>query len=159
MDEVAKPEEKLGEINQTFTGKKVLESLVKPLTTQPKVQKEANPIVAMMASSLPPKAEDLLKISPAQYIEYKQQTGQARHASSSSGQTASSFTSTRADIATVNARRTASDDEIRKSDFYQIVRSRQLKGRVNLITNKGILGIEIECSKVPKTSENFLELC
>lgn len=75
------------------------------------------------------------------------------------GQAASGFTSTRMDIVTDNSLRQLSDDEVRKADFHQTVRSRQLKGRVVLVTNKGPLQVEIEADRVPKTAENFLELC
>lgn len=30
---------------------------------------------------------------------------------------------------------------------------------MQLLTNKGPLAVEIQCDKVPKTGENFLELC
>lgn len=54
--------------------------------------------------------------------------------------------------------RTLSDEEIRK-EYYHLVRSRQQTARVNLLTNKGPLAVILECHKVPKTCENFLELC
>lgn len=54
--------------------------------------------------------------------------------------------------------RTLTDEEIRK-EYYHLVRSRQQTARVNLLTNKGPLALILECHKVPKTCENFIELC
>ncbi len=54
--------------------------------------------------------------------------------------------------------RTLTDEEIRK-EYYHLVRSRQQTARVNLLTNKGPLALLLECHKVPKTCENFIELC
>lgn len=54
--------------------------------------------------------------------------------------------------------RTLTDEEIRK-EYYHLVRSRQQTARVNLLTNKGPLAVILECHKVPKTCENFIELC
>ena len=54
--------------------------------------------------------------------------------------------------------RQLSDDEIRK-DYYNIIKSKQLKGKVKFATNYGNFVAEIHCDKVPKTGENFIELC
>jgi len=74
-----------------------------------------------------------------------------------SGLTASGLTSTRMAPVTDNALRALSDDELR--DYVHLVRSRQRKGRVTLLTNYGPIAIVIEADRVPKTAENFLELC
>lgn len=54
--------------------------------------------------------------------------------------------------------RQLSDDEIRK-DYYYPIKSKQLKGKVDIVTNYGAFTVEIHCDKVPKTGENFIELC
>ena len=54
--------------------------------------------------------------------------------------------------------RSLTDDEIRK-EYFHYVRSRQLTARVTLLTTLGPLSLVLECHKVPKTCENFLELC
>lgn len=54
--------------------------------------------------------------------------------------------------------RQLSDDEIRK-EFYNPIKSKQLKGQVEIITNYGAFVVEVHCDKVPKTGENFIELC
>ena len=43
--------------------------------------------------------------------------------------------------------------------YYDIVKSKQSKGYVQLVTNYGPLNLQIFCDLVPKTSENFIELC
>ena len=50
------------------------------------------------------------------------------------------------------------NDEIRKS-YVDIVKSKQLQGLVLMLTNEGPIRVLIHCDKVPKTAENFLELC
>lgn len=50
------------------------------------------------------------------------------------------------------------DDELRR-DYQEIVKSKQLKGLVVFITTCGPLLIEVEANLVPKTAENFIELC
>ena len=50
------------------------------------------------------------------------------------------------------------DDEIRR-DYYYPIKSKQLKGQVDIVTNYGAFTVEVECGKVPKTGENFIELC
>ncbi len=74
------------------------------------------------------------------------------------GLASGSFTSTRLNPTTQNKMRELSDDEIRK-DYYQTVKSKQLKGKVMITTNLGPMVAEIHCEKVPKTGENFIELC
>ena len=50
------------------------------------------------------------------------------------------------------------NDEIRKS-YVDIVKSKQLQGLVLMLTSEGPIRVLIHCDKVPKTAENFLELC
>ena len=72
--------------------------------------------------------------------------------------TAASVTSTGFDPKPQNTMRELSDTEIRQT-YYNIVKSKQLKGYVNLSTNLGDLNFEIFANYVPQTAENFLELC
>lgn len=50
------------------------------------------------------------------------------------------------------------EDEIRK-ELYNHVKSKSLKGLVEFKTNLGSLSIQVDCNYVPKTGENFIELC
>jgi hypothetical protein len=74
-----------------------------------------------------PKAEELMKIDPLGYIEYRKkqqlEDKKSTHISQTTGQAASSFTSTRVELVTQNAMRSLTDDEIMK-EYYHIVRSR-----------------------------------
>ena len=109
-----------------------------------------------------PQIDELKKIDPLSYIEFRKQiekqATRQTHTTHTTGQAASSLTSTRSDLVTENKMRTLTDEEIRK-EYYHLVRSRQQTARVNLLTNKGPLAVVLECHKVPKTCENFLELC
>ena len=98
------------------------------------------------------------QIDPKTYIDYRKKEGSKVHSSITEGVTSSGLTSTRVGPMTDNKLRQLSDDELRK-EYFHLVRSRQRKGRVTLLTNKGPLALEIQADKVPKTAENFLELC
>ncbi len=50
------------------------------------------------------------------------------------------------------------DDELRR-DYWNLVKSKQLKARVVLVTTLGPIAIEVHANLVPKTAENFIELC
>lgn len=80
------------------------------------------------------------------------------HSKFTEGKVSTSFTSTSFDPILKNKLRKLSDDEIR-SKYYSIVKSRQAKGYVKILTNYGPLNMMIHCDLVPKTAENFLELC
>ncbi len=54
--------------------------------------------------------------------------------------------------------RGATAEEIRREYYYE-VKSRHLKGRVRLVTSLGTMEVLVHCDLVPKTGENFLELC
>lgn len=44
-------------------------------------------------------------------------------------------------------------------EYQSLIKSRQDKGHVALVTTHGQFQFEILCNKAPKTAENFLELC
>lgn len=54
--------------------------------------------------------------------------------------------------------RSLNEAEIRKI-VYDQVKNKQMKGYVTLITNVGEIQLLIHANFVPKTAENFLELC
>lgn len=91
------------------------------------------------------------------FIQLRKIDEKNRHSSHTEGKTSSSFTSTSLTPTLKNDFRQKSDDEIRK-EFYQLVKSRQLKGEVEISTSLGKLKLTIHCDYVPKTGENFLEL-
>lgn len=74
------------------------------------------------------------------------------------GKVSTSFTSTSFDPIFNNKLRKLTDDEIR-GKYQAIVKSRQSKGYVKILTNYGPLNLLIHADLAPKTSENFLELC
>jgi len=80
------------------------------------------------------------------------------HSKFTEGKVSTSFTSTSFDPVFKNKLRKLTDDEIR-AKYYAIVKSRQAKGYVKLQTNFGPLNILVHCDLVPKTAENFMELC
>jgi peptidyl-prolyl cis-trans isomerase-like 2 len=81
------------------------------------------------------------------------------HERFSEGRTSSSFTSTSLNPTYSNKMRSLSDDEIRTKYIYNTIKSKMNKGYVRLNTNLGYLNLQIHCDLVPRTSENFLELC
>ena len=70
-----------------------------------------------------------LRLEPMDYIEKRIKEGSRLHGTSTDGVTASGFTSTCVGPITDNKMRQLSDDEIRK-DYYQSVKSKQIKGQV-----------------------------
>jgi len=83
----------------------------------------------------------------------------SKHERFSEGRTSGSFTSTSLVPVYKNKMRSLTDEEIRAKYIYNSVKSKGAKGYVRLNTNFGFLNIQIHCDLVPKTSENFLELC
>ncbi len=61
-----------------------------------------------------PSFDQLKAIDPLNYLAYRRKQNNARHLSQTEGQTASSLTSTRAELVTSNQLRQLSDDELRK---------------------------------------------
>lgn len=103
-----------------------------------------------------PLAKDF-RIDPKAYIQLKRLEVKNKHTSHTEGKTSSSFTSTSLTPTTQNEFRVKSDEELRK-EFYQLIKSRQLKGEVELATTLGKLTLTIHCDYCPKTGENFIEL-
>lgn len=75
-----------------------------------------------------------------------------------SGKAASSLTSSAMDVASENATREASQEEILQAQF-QLMKSRKEKGYVRMITNLGDMLLELHCDIAPQTCTNFLGLC
>eukprot|EP00347_Sterkiella_histriomuscorum_P002172 403369189 len=150
-------------INQPIAGKRILDELKQ--STQAKQDQSKNSTNTKFASGseffksfeVEPELESL-RVEPKVYIEKRVKEGSRLHNSSTEGLTSSGFTSTRYEPVTKNVMRQLSDNEIRK-DYYNPIKSKQLKGKVSLVTNYGTMIIEIHCDRVPKTGENFLELC
>jgi peptidyl-prolyl cis-trans isomerase-like 2 len=102
------------------------------------------------------------RISSSCYLHYLKKNKNEKilyHDRFTEGKAAGSFTSTSLNANYSNKYRMLSDDELRNKIYYPIVKSRGLKGYVRLNTNLGFLNLMIHCDLVPKTSENFLELC
>ena len=84
-----------------------------------------------------------------------------------SGKASTSFTSTSMDVTRDNAERLATEEEILQHQFQYMKalgkRNKKLgknaKGYVKLITNRGVLLLELHCDIVPRTCTNFLGLC
>jgi peptidyl-prolyl cis-trans isomerase-like protein 2 len=104
-----------------------------------------------------PKVGDKDAVTPAQFVAEKIKKGLA-HGKYTSGQVSTAFTSTAMDVSTDNSTRKLNEDEIRKA-YVDIVKSKQLKGYMQILTNLGPLDLQIYCDYAPKTGENFLELC
>lgn len=71
---------------------------------------------------------------------------------------ASSFTSTNVDPKNLNEFRALTEKEIRNL-YYLKVKTHHKKGFVQIQTNYGNLDIRLDSDLVPKTCENFIELC
>lgn len=100
----------------------------------------------------------MFRISPLGYLYLQKKEGNKKHSQHTEGKVAGSFTSTYVDSNYDNKLRNLSDNEIR-NDYYNIIKSKQLKGFVRLNTNFGELNIMLYCDLAPKTCENFIELC
>ena len=98
---------------------------------------------------------DDFRVSPKDFIKLRQSL--RRHEIFTEGKAAPSMTSTTLNSATENKFRSLTTDEI-KSEYYQIVKSRQLKGYAKIQTNMGPLNFEIYAGLATKASENFMEL-
>lgn len=95
------------------------------------------------------------RMPPKEFVRLRKET--RRHNVFTEGKVAPSATSTALSSATDNKYRALTLDEI-QLEYYQIVKSRQLKGYAKIQTNIGPLNFEIYCHLAPKASENFLEL-
>ena len=95
------------------------------------------------------------RISPKDFIKMRQTSN--NHEIFTEGKAAPSMTSTSLNLVTENKFRSLTDDEVR-TEYYQLVKSRQSKGYVKIQTNYGNLNIEVYAHIAPRTSENFLEL-
>ena len=73
----------------------------------------------------------------------------------STGRLAASFTSTSMDPVTVMEAAVRDENEIR----YNRIRNSKKKGYARLVTNLGVINIELDCDLCPQTCENFIKHC
>ena len=85
----------------------------------------------------------------------QQQLDQTNMATYSTGRLAASFTSTSMDPVTVMEAAVRDENEIR----YARVRNSKKKGYVRLMTNLGMINLELDCDLCPQTCENFIKHC
>ena len=94
------------------------------------------------------KGDEMLKVKPTE----RSKVDKFNASNHSTGMVAASFTST--------ARAPQVEHEVEAKDIdlvrYEYVKK---KGYVRLVTNLGDLNLELHCDIVPKTCENFLQLC
>lgn len=74
------------------------------------------------------------------------------------GAAAAGLTSTAHVPVTINEHRAMTGEEERKAIYKKIRKGRKGKGYVRVVTNVGMLNIELHCDKVPATCDNFLTL-
>jgi peptidyl-prolyl cis-trans isomerase-like protein 2 len=73
----------------------------------------------------------------------------------STGRVAASFTSTSLDPVTVTEAAVRDENEIR----YTRIRNSKKKGYVRLVTNLGMINLELDCDLCPQTCDNFIKHC
>ncbi|TNV79970.1 hypothetical protein FGO68_gene2856 [Halteria grandinella] len=150
-------------INQTFTGKRILESMTQLAAGKEESKHSTSDaqlkdlLTLLRDTSKAPSLDQLSSIPTTTFIAYLET--KHHHKSHSANHTSSGLTCTVSAPVTNNALRSLSKQELRVQYLYHPVRSRQRKGRVTLLTNYGPIQVEIECDRVPKTGENFIELC
>ncbi len=85
----------------------------------------------------------------------QQQLDQTNMATYSTGRLAASFTSTSMDPVTVMEAAIRDENEIR----YARIKNEKKKGYARLVTNLGVINIELDCDLCPQTCENFIKHC
>jgi peptidyl-prolyl cis-trans isomerase-like protein 2 len=85
----------------------------------------------------------------------QQQLDQTNMATYSTGRLAASFTSTSMDPVTVMEAAVRDENEIR----YARIKNAKKKGYARLVTNLGVINIELDCDLCPQTCENFIKHC
>jgi peptidyl-prolyl cis-trans isomerase-like protein 2 len=141
-DKGKKPE---GTINLSDAHKRILSQL------KPEEKKEEEKKVVTHEQI----QKDDFRVAPKEFIKLRRET--KRHNVFTEGKTAPSATSTALSLNTDNKYRALTLDEI-QTEYYQIVKSRQLKGYAKIQTNLGPLNFEVYSHLAPKAAENFLEL-
>lgn len=84
-----------------------------------------------------------------------QQLDHTNMATYSTGRLAASFTSTSMDPVTVMEAAVRDENEIR----YARIKNEKKKGYARLVTNLGVINIELDCDLCPQTCENFIKHC
>lgn len=90
--------------------------------------------------------------APEEAVAVKKVADSINAAHYSTGMVAAGFTST------VMSPETTHEAAILDEDVVRYARIKK-KGYIRLVTNLGPLNLELECSAVPKTCENFMKLC
>jgi peptidyl-prolyl cis-trans isomerase-like protein 2 len=85
----------------------------------------------------------------------QQQLDHTNMATYSTGRLSASFTSTSMDPVTIMEAAIRDENEIR----YARIKNEKKKGYVRLITNLGVINIELDCDLCPQTCENFIKHC
>lgn len=94
----------------------------------------------------------------AEFIQERTLRKDLYHEQETTGALSGSITSTAVQAIVKQERRLMKEEEIRKF-AYDWVKSHHKTGLVQLVLNIGELNVEIFSDKVPRTAENFLELC
>ena len=100
----------------------------------------------------------MFRISPLAYVYLQKQISPQEHSRFSDGKTSTAFTSTSFNPNNNNKLRSLTDDEIR-INYFNTIKSKQIKGYVRINTNFGSINLLLHCDLAPKTCENFIELC
>ena len=90
-----------------------------------------------------------------QIKQNEQKVDHTNMATYSTGRLAASFTSTSMDPVTVMEAAVRDENDIR----YTRIQNGKKKGYVRLITNFGVINIELDCDLCPQTCENFIKHC
>ncbi|CAF3115819.1 unnamed protein product [Rotaria socialis] len=85
----------------------------------------------------------------------QQKLDETNMATYSTGRLSSSFTSTSMDPVTVMEAAVRDENEIR----YTRIKNSKKKGYARLVTNVGVINIELDCDLCPQTCENFIKHC
>eukprot|EP01017_Pseudomicrothorax_dubius_P006422 TRINITY_DN11825_c0_g1_i1.p1 TRINITY_DN11825_c0_g1~~TRINITY_DN11825_c0_g1_i1.p1 ORF type:complete len:571 (-),score=143.49 TRINITY_DN11825_c0_g1_i1:162-1874(-) len=160
-DEV--PEEK---INLTGISKKVVEEMkakqqekdrqkIAKEEEEKKVEDQPRKRVKIEAETEKDLEEE---VTPIDFVRDRLEKGDLRHSRYTSGEVASSFTSTLVSLNYENPLRKLTEEEVRKL-YYDIIKAKQQKGYVQMITTVGAINLELFANFVPRTCENFIELC
>ena len=85
----------------------------------------------------------------------QQHLDETNTATYSTGRLAASFTSTSMDPVTVMEAAVRDENEIR----YARIKNGKKKGYARMVTNLGVINIELDCDLCPQTCENFIKHC
>ena len=138
---VGKQQQQQSDVKHSVTATRILEQIQKEKSKKRKEEEQSTSSTAQSSSKK-------LKI-------FSQDVTGVHY---TSGKAAGSFTSSAMDVASENATREASQEEILQAQF-QVMKSRKEKGYVRMTTNLGDMLLELHCDIAPRTCTNFLGLC